>query len=381
MASSILNRIENGDANSSASRECLSICLIGGIYGKNEEYRAKVKITPETTLESGLRIRGHNVITHGHRYPLNCHGMDIVHVHHLGYGALRAAASSSDTPFVYTSHDPYPLAGLLSRSHRAATKFVMSRTDAVVALSQCEIEFQRKAYPLAGAIHKVIPNGISTESYQYLRNNSAGKGEAWKLLFVGQLIDLKGVDFLLQALTLLPQNIKLQLVFNVDTIRSRLEHLAHELGLQQRVFFVGAKSPNELKPLYQQADLFVLPSLGEALPSVVTEAMLCGTPVVATDVGGIRDQLGGYGMVVPPRDATSLARAIGHVLSHYAEFKGSGEAMSHYAAKRFSIHAMVESHLELYRSLLRRRAARRNRVFCRPMNIATNLGVRLLCKI
>jgi glycosyltransferase involved in cell wall biosynthesis len=381
MASTVLSRIEDGAPDSAVRDECLSICLIGGIYGKNEEYRAKVSITPETTLESGLKVRGHKVITQGHRSPLDLRGMDIVHVHHLGYGALRAAASASDTPFIYTSHDPYPIAGLLNRPHRTATRFVMSRADAVVALSHRESEFQNKTYPITGAVQKVIPNGISTDTFQYLRNNGAGKGRSWKVLYVGQLIDLKGVDYLLRALTFGQQDIELQLIFNVDTARNRLENLAHELGLQGRVFFLGPKTPEELKTFYQRADLFVLPSLGEALPSVITEAMLCGTPVVATDVGGIRDQLGGYGLVVPPRDANALARAIGYVLSRYDEFKAGGEAMSQYAARRFSIPAMVESHLELYRSLLGRGRSRRNRISCRPLNTAINLGVRLRCKI
>lgn len=380
MASSTLSRHENDGSASPAPRERLSICLIGGIYGKNEEYRSKVKMAPETILESGLRLCGHNVVTHGHHYPLICEDVDIIHVHHLGYGALRVAASSSDTRFIYTSHDPHAMSGLLSRSHKAAARFVMSRADAVVALSQRESEFQSGAYSLADAIHKVIPNGISIENYQYLRSNSGGKGQPWRLLFVGQLIDLKGVDFLLRALALLPQNIELSLAFHVDTLRNQLQQLSRDLGLQKRVVFLGAKSPNELKSLYQQADLFVLPSLGEALPSVVTEAMLCGTPVVATSVGGIRDQLGDYGIVVPPRDAQALAQAIGDVLSNYSEFQERGEAMSRYAAQRFSIPAMVEGHLELYRAVLEKKAARRNRVSRRPMNMAANLAVRILCK-
>jgi glycosyltransferase involved in cell wall biosynthesis len=166
----------------------------------------------------------------------------------------------------------------------------------------------------------------------------------------------------------------------VDTLRNHLQQLSRDLGLQNRVVFLGAKSPNELKSLYQQADLFVLPSLGEALPSVVTEAMLCGTPVVVTSVGGIRDQVGDYGIVVPPRDAKALAQAIRDVLSNYGEFQKRGEAMSQYAAQRFSIPAMVESHLELYRAVLEKKAARRNRVSRRPMNMAANLAVRILCK-
>ncbi len=167
---------------------------------------------------------------------------------------------------------------------------------------------------MTGALHsQSFPNGVSTDNYQYARNNRAGKGQPWQLLFVGQLVEIKGVDRLIRALALLPRNIELLLAFHVDTLRGHLEQLARQLGLQNHVHFLGSRTPDELRTLYQRSDLLVLPSLAEALPSVVTEAMLCGTPVVATDVGGIRDQLGGYGMVVPPREAEALSRAIGEV--------------------------------------------------------------------
>jgi glycosyltransferase involved in cell wall biosynthesis len=270
---------------------------------------------------------------------------------------------------------------MLSVPAKLASRFVMSRADAVIALSQPEEKFQRNAYPLAGAIHRTIPNGISTDCYKFKRENSAGKGRPWRLVFVGQLIEQKQVDKLLRALARLPQNIELQLVFHVDLLREKLEQLTRQLGLQDRVAFLGAKSPAELASIYQQADLMVLPSFGEALPSVVTEAMLCGTPVVATDVGGIRDQLGGFGTVVPPGDVDQLAKAIAEVIDHYVRFIDNAEAMSQYARRRFSIDAMVESHLEVYRSLLEQKEPRRHRrVLGRPLNAVAQLAVNMLCK-
>ena len=76
----------------------------------------------------------------------------------------------------------------------------MSRADAVVALSKAEANFQQRNYQLAGAMHTVIPNGIDATNYTYARNNAAGKGRPWQLLYVGQLIALKNVDVLLRAL-------------------------------------------------------------------------------------------------------------------------------------------------------------------------------------
>jgi glycosyltransferase involved in cell wall biosynthesis len=322
-------------------QESFSICLIGGIYGKDDAYRAKVKITPETVLEKGLRERGHRVVTLGHRCAPEFDRFDIVHVHHLGYAAIRAAISNSKGAFVYTSHDPLAMSGMLDQSQQLVAKFVMSRADAVIALSPTEVTFQSKTYPLTGAMHRVIPNGIDTKNYRYSRKDRAHKGQQWKLLFVGQLIEQKGVNRLLEALVLLPRNIELQLAFHVDALRDELERLTRKLGLEDRVQFLGRKSPDELSALYLQSDIFVLPSLGEALPSVITEAMICGIPIVATDVGGVKDQLGSYGVVVPPGKTEELATAIRYVLDHYEELSNASEQMSRYAQQRFSIDTMV----------------------------------------
>lgn len=382
MTNILLTRDSNADGHFAVEQKTISICLIGGIYGYNRKYRSRVTMTPETILESGFRERGHRVVTRGHNDRIDLRDVDVVHVHHCGVGGIRVASSNSRAALVFTSHDGPAMAGLpVPVAFRAAARFIMSRADAVVALSQAEAKFQADTLPLAGAIHRVIPNGIDAENYQYSRHESVGKGRAWRLLFVGQLIELKGVDQLLQALALLPQNVALQLVFHVDMLRDRFEQLSRQLGLQNRVRFLGSKSPAELRILYQQSDVLVLPSFAEALPSVVTEAMLCGTPVVATDVGGIRDQLGGYGIVVPPRQPEELAAAIGHVLEHYDEFAEEGESMSQYARRRFSVDTMVENHLELYRSLLDGKGTRRRQSFlARPVNVAAQLAVRLLCK-
>lgn len=381
MASLLLSRNELEVNVAGLNEAPLSICLIGGIYGKDEAYRAKVNITPETVLEKGFRECGHQVVTLGHRGVPEFENFDVIHVHHLGYAAIRAAASDSNGAFVYTSHDPLAMSGMLKQTQRLAANFVMSRADAVVALSSTEMAFQIRTYPLAGAVHKVIPNGIDTLNYRYSRRDRAQKGDRWQLLFVGQLIEQKGVDRLLRALALLPQNIELKLAFHVDALRNDLEQLASKLGLQDRIHFLGRKSPEELRSLYEQSDLFVLPSLGEALPSVITEAMMCGVPIVATDVGGIKDQLGPYGMVVPPGRTEELATAIRYVLDHYPEFSSVSERMSRYAQQRFSIEAMVESHLELYRSLLQSKEPRRRKRLSQiPLNVAAGLGVRLLCR-
>jgi glycosyltransferase involved in cell wall biosynthesis len=358
----------------------MRIALVGGIYGKDESFRRSLQVTPETILEHGLRAKGQVVATFSHYAAIDASQFDVVHVHHLSYGAAGIAADNTDAAFVYTCHDALPMEGLLKRRRQIATRFVMSRADAVVALSKSEADFQQRNYPLAGALHPVIPNGIDPSNYIYARNNAAGKGRPWQLLYVGQLIALKSVDVLLRALPQVKQPVELDLVYHNSGVEILLRKLAVELGLNERIRFLGPKTPRELAAIYHRADVFVLPSASEALPSVVTEAMLCGTPVIATDVGGVREQLHGYGVCVSPRRPDELATAITNMLDHYEQYAARSETAGAYAREQFSIDDMVERHLELYANLLDRKGPRRRHTAFRvPVNAVLRMGVSLIC--
>jgi glycosyltransferase involved in cell wall biosynthesis len=91
-----------------------------------------------------------------------------------------------------------------------------------------------------------------------------------------------------------------------------MERRFMEQGLADRVVFAGRRRPEEVARWLQAADAFVLASHNEGLPNVVLEAMACGLPVVATDVGGTGEAVleGVSGLLVPPRDVGSLAEAM-----------------------------------------------------------------------
>ena len=90
-------------------------------------------------------------------------------------------------------------------------------------------------------------------------------------------------------------------------------------------------SPVQLAKLYARSHLLVLPSTGEALPSVISEALLVGRPVVATDVGAVKEQVGSYGRIVAPGDSSALAAAIGDVLDNYEHFATQSKTASNEA--------------------------------------------------
>lgn len=357
----------------------LKICLVGGIYGKDAAYRARTEMTPETTLERGLRDLGHSVVGCSPVAQIREEDFDLIHVHHLGWGALAAALRRSRIPLVFTLHDIRVTQKSLSRCRRAALHFVLSRVDAVVALSRMEADFLDKNYPLLRE-PVVIPNGIDAKVFAFVAPEKRPMHPRRRLLYAGQLIELKRVDVLLKALSMVTADVELYLAYHVNDLETRLKHQARKLGIAERVHFLGPQSPAQLARLYQEAELFVLPSAGEALPSVVAEAMFCGTPVVATRVGGIPEQLGPYGVTVEPDRPEELAEAITRVLADYGRFAARAEEMSQFARRRASTEAMLEKHLQLYRECIAagssRRVERNN-----PIHRAAAEGADWICRM
>jgi glycosyltransferase involved in cell wall biosynthesis len=330
----------------------MRICLAGGIFDKPAAYRAKHNISPETVLADGLRERGWDVTVCGHGQPLPLGQVDLVHVHHFGRAAVRMALRFKRPPFVFTTHDPFAMNGLpVGWKRRLTDGLVLSRADAVVALSTAERDFLVRRYALPPTRLTVIPNGIRTQVFDRV----AGQGGE-DLLFVGQLQDFKGLHYLLEALPAVrasfPQA-KLRVVYQTAALLEHYRGQAARLGLNGHVEFAGPKTAHELASLYSTAAIVVAPSLGEALSTVVLEAMCCGAAVIATDVGGIREQLDETtGIIVPPRDSAALAGAICRLLPDAPLRRSLGEAARRKARAQFAIRKMIDRHVHLYEELL-----------------------------
>jgi glycosyltransferase involved in cell wall biosynthesis len=281
---------------------------------------------------------------------LDLGSFDIVHVHHLSWGAIRAATDRSPTPFVFTLHGSTP-------EHPRAASFVIRRADGIVGLADMEVVSLECTYATRGADVVVIPNGIDPTVFPFRQPRHPEAGP-WRILFVGQLIPKKGVDRLLRAIAKLRQRhpMELELRFHNDEEEASLRALTHELQLDDVVSFAGPATQDELKERYWVAHFVVLPSrTGEALPAVLTEAMLTGCFPVATDVGSVREQLGEFGLLVPSANdegvVTGIVTAIDQAIATYDTHVLRARRMRDYAKSRFSMEGMISSHEELYRRL------------------------------
>src|SRR6476659_1632898 len=84
----------------------MNVCVVGGIFGREAEYRNKHRFAPEVVLAEGLKERGVRVETQSHQAFRPSDRWDLIHVHHLAEGAIRAASSEGSVPLVFTSHEP-----------------------------------------------------------------------------------------------------------------------------------------------------------------------------------------------------------------------------------------------------------------------------------
>jgi glycosyltransferase involved in cell wall biosynthesis len=337
----------------------MNVCLVGGIFDQPEAVRSKQLVTPETVLRDGFRQAGVTVDAVGHAGFQPSDDYDIIHVHHFGRAALKIASSRCRARVVFTGHNGLiPTGWERSRLRRYAFQYVVDKTEAYIALSRAEARYYARVTS-ADKIH-IIPNGVPADVFRAAghRRKRPDK-ERYDVLYVGQLIDWKGVNFLLEAVQRLREHrdVHLRLVYHNAQLEAELRRQADDLGIARHVEFVGILDPRELAEEYHHADLLVLPSFADCLPSVVTEALLCGTPVVAGGVCGVPEQIGPYGRVVPPGDSAALADAMDTVLADRPRWRGMGAEMRAYAEHTFKPETMVARHLALYRDMIEGRAA------------------------
>lgn len=179
--------------------------------------------------------------------------------------------------------------------------------------SVCSQELEtlaRKADP--GSQFLTIPNGVETDRFMPIERQ---KNPKVKILFIGRLIPRKGFHRVVRALPEVRKNTHVP--FEVEVVgtgahRSELDTLAEELQVSDVIRYVGMVPYDQLEKSYQYADIFVLTSLSEGMPSVILEAMGCGLPIIASDVGGNNEIVheGENGYLIPGDDVDLLAQRI-----------------------------------------------------------------------
>ena len=235
--------------------------------------------------------------------------------------------------------------------------WALRTSDQVVAISSAT----------AREITNVVPVSVRVIPYTVgFPETAAGPslpraGDSFLILFVGSLVERKGVRYLIDALPLLPAQLHARLVIIGDGAeRSRLEAQVRERRLQHLVEVRGRVAEQELRRAYAAASALVLPAIvdtrgdTEGLGVVLLEAMSYGVPVIGSDLGGITDIVvdGQTGLLVPPQDSAALAAALERLATDRDLARRLGEAGAGHVRRYFSWPAIIAQWEECYAAVL-----------------------------
>ena len=229
------------------------------------------------------------------------------------------------------------------------TRIVLSKANKVIALSNSLLrEATMMGVPLSNI--QVIPNGVDVKLFPM----GASQREPL-IVFVGSLIERKGVEYLILAFHKLreqwPQG-KLKIIGDGNQ-NSYLRNLVNSLGLENRVEFLGNQPQSVVSSWLRNAQVLVLPSIEEGLGVVLLEALSSGTPCVGSKVGGIADVITPeVGILVPPADSQKLAEAIYQLVRDPQEWTIFSNNARYRAETVYNWEKIGEKIIEVYKMIL-----------------------------
>jgi D-inositol-3-phosphate glycosyltransferase len=286
--------------------------------------------------------------------------IQLIHTYH-SLGAVKYQ-SVSDIPAI-------------AQTRLAVEKQILEQAHSVVATSPQEYDDLKTLVSELGKID-VIPCGTDVSTFRPISKADARMqlGIAPKekvVLYVGRFDKRKGIETLVRATSQLrtqleqgeeidPQHLKLMVVGGSDPHeadgleRRRIEEIVTELDLTANTEFVGMVGHDRLALYYTAADVCVIPSHYEPFGLVAIEAMACGTPVVASAVGGLKFTVVSEetGLLVPPHDVSKFAHAIGRILSDDLWAHKIRKQASARVQQNFSWTGVAIQLSDLYRRLL-----------------------------
>lgn len=238
----------------------------------------------------------------------------------------------------------------LNKLLRSLERLAYRRADVVVFPTREEMDqFKNKLGFLPQRV-SLIPTGVRVDVVPASRVSSLrkhySKGKSL-VVFVGRLIEVKGISYLLQAASGIDATI---LLVGGGPSKAGIEAQITAKSIPN-ISLAGEKSPHEVRELLAAADVFVLPSLSEGLPLSLLEAMAAGKPCVVTDIG-LPVQDGKTALVVPPKDPAALAKAINRLLKDKNLRKRIGESAKRHVLEGFSWQRAADAYVKLANSMV-----------------------------
>jgi D-inositol-3-phosphate glycosyltransferase len=294
-----------------------------------------------------------------------------------------AAESLSDAwgglPIVHMFHTLGEMKNRIARSveEREAPeritgeKRILMRADRIIVATLAEHSQLRFLYKAGDHKLVVIPPGVDTSHFYPIPPDEAKqyiglKPESRMVLFVGRIEPLKGVDTLIQAMACLQLDESIRPVHlaiiggnpaanpqDMTMEMTRLQKMCDELAMGQMVIFLGKRGQDTLPYYYSAAEVLVMPSHYESFGMVALEAMACGTPVIASEVGGlaylVRD--GETGFTIPSSEPDKLCEKLSWLLSDPHLHRTMGLRAAEYA-RSYSWDKIAPQVVDVYEEVL-----------------------------
>ena len=307
---------------------------------------------------------------------------DVIHSHYWMSGLAAEFLSDAwgGTPMVHMFHTLGEMKNRVARSEdeRAGEdrlngeRQVLRRANRIIIATLAEMTQLRFLYRADPNKMTVIPPGVDTGHFYPIPADEAKqfiglKPEDRMILFVGRIEPLKGVDTLIQAVASFEQGLSsighpvhLAIIGgepdvnpeNMTEEMGRLQKLCDELCMGGMVVFLGKRAQDTLPYYYSAAEVLVMPSLYESFGMVALEAMSCGTPVIASEVGGlgylVQDGVTGY--TVPDGDPEAIREKLTVLLGDSHLRLGMGERAATYA-KDYDWEKIAGEILSLYETV------------------------------
>lgn len=306
---------------------------------------------------------------------------DLIHSHYWMSGlAAESLKQAWDVPVVHMFHTLGEMKNRIARTEAeretperiAGEKRVLSIADRIIVATLAEHSQLRFLYKANNNKLVIIPPGVDTCHFYPIPADEAKqfiglKPDDRMVLFVGRIEALKGVDTLIRAMSCLKvkdmhRPVHLAIIGGEPDVNARemsmemarLQKLCDELCLGQMVVFLGKRGQDTLPYYYSAAEVLVMPSLYESFGMVALEAMACGTPVIASEVGGLGFlvQDGETGFTIPDGEPDKLCEKLSLLLTDHELRESMGRHAADYACS-YDWERIAKQIVDVYEGLIK----------------------------
>jgi len=285
---------------------------------------------------------------------------DVIHAHHVW--VTPYIARETGIPYVITCHGTDLIGFQHGPRYRPMALAAAEHAHKVIAISRQVKSDAARTYQLPDEKVSLIWNGFGADHFKIipgatkeavLAEYGLERSDRPLVSFVGKFTRFKGIDVLLRAAAIYERHLD-----GVQTVLAGhgelwddMHALRDELGLEG-VHFLGHQPQDKVARIYNAADVSVVPSRSEAFGLVAVEALACGTPVIATNEGGLPDFINEeVGALVPVEDPESLAQAVIREIERNTK-QSKGPYAHEYACKNFTWTKQVARMVDLYREAI-----------------------------